>query len=228
MNENLLALIQLCDSNFPTGAFSHSFGMESYIQEGVVYDKDTFSKWLSLYLHNQLVYSDGLAARLVYEALEEDKLAIIWHLDRLLTVQNFSEETREGTVRIGERMLAMVESLFDAELLRSYRERIQKKQSFGHPAIVFTMVGYCLGVEKETTNQLYLYSAIVSLVQNAVRAIPLGQTTGQKIIYEYQQEISKAVKVINQLSENDFGIVAPGIERSQMAHEQINIRIFSS
>ena len=34
-----------------------------------------FLKWLHVYLNEQLVYSDGLASRLVYEALEKDDLA---------------------------------------------------------------------------------------------------------------------------------------------------------
>ncbi len=31
MLDKLLPLLQLCDSNFPSGAFSHSFGFETYI-----------------------------------------------------------------------------------------------------------------------------------------------------------------------------------------------------
>ena len=44
MINNILSLFQLCDSNFPTGAFSHSYGLESYIQEDKVHDQATFSK----------------------------------------------------------------------------------------------------------------------------------------------------------------------------------------
>ena len=69
--DKMLSLFQLCDSNFPTGAFSHSYGLESYIQENLVHDQATFAQWLHVYLNEQLVYSDGLATRLVYEALEE-------------------------------------------------------------------------------------------------------------------------------------------------------------
>ena len=42
MGNNMLSLFQLCDSNFPTGAFSHSYGLESYIQEDQVHDQATF------------------------------------------------------------------------------------------------------------------------------------------------------------------------------------------
>ena len=62
--------------------------------------------------HEQLIYSDGLASRLVYEALMDEDIQEIWNLDRLLTVQNLPRETREGTQMIGDRMLKLTESLY--------------------------------------------------------------------------------------------------------------------
>ena len=97
MNNHILSLFQLCDSNFPTGAFSHSYGLESYIQEDKVHDQATFLQWLQVYVYEQLIYSDGLASRLVYEALEKEDFQKVWKLDRMLTVQNLPRETREGT-----------------------------------------------------------------------------------------------------------------------------------
>ena len=228
MTDNALSLFQLCDSNFPTGSFSHSFGLETYIQKDIVQDPETFSEWLKVYLHEQLAYADGLAARLVYEALDQDDLEKIWELDRILTVQNLARESRDGTQRMGDRMLNIAESIYEIPMLSMYRKRLRNKQSFGHSAIVFTMVGHYLQVEKETTILYYLYSTLVALVQNAVRAIPLGQTAGQKVIYSFQKELKQATDKIMHLDEMDFGVVSPGLELSQMQHERVGIRIFSS
>lgn len=228
METKLLSLFQLCDSNFPTGAFSHSYGLESYIQENMVHNPETFLEWLHVYINEQLVYSDGLASLLVYQALEEDDHQKIWKLDRLLAVQNLPRETREGTQRMGERMLNLVQSLYEAPILSIYRKRIDEKKSFGHPSIVFTMVAYSLGVAKSTSLLFYLYSIVSGVVQNAVRGIPLGQTAGQKILHTIQTVITEAVQTIGKLDEEDFGIVSPGLELSQMRHERVNIRIFMS
>lgn len=228
MTNNSLSLLQLCDSNFPNGAFSHSFGLETYIQNDIVFDAETFSDWLKVYLHEQLAYADGLASRIVYEALENDDLERIWEIDRILTVQNLSKESRDGTQRMGDRMLDIAESIYNIPILSTYRKRLKEKKSFGHSTIVFTMVGHYLDVEKETTIVYYLYSTIVSLVQNAVRAIPLGQTAGQKVIYAFQEELKTAAEKIMKLDELEFGVVSPGLEVSQMQHERVGIRIFSS
>ncbi|RHW32455.1 urease accessory protein UreF [Neobacillus notoginsengisoli] len=228
MDKNTLSLFQLCDSNFPTGAFSHSFGLESYIQDNLVMDQETFYQWLQVYLHEQLIYTDGLACRLVYEALSNEDFERIWELDRLLTVQNLPRETREGTQMIGSRMLKIAESLFGFPILANYREELKRKNAFGHPSIVFTMVAHGLGVTKANTALYYLYSTISSLVQNGVRAIPLGQTAGQLITHHFMSDLAKAVEKILTLSEDDFGIVSPGLELSQMKHERVNVRIFMS
>lgn len=227
INTNL-ALFQFCDSNFPIGSFSHSFGLESYIQDGTVHDKSSFITWLDTYLFEQLVYSDGLAVKLAYDALDKADLAKIWELDRKLTMQNFAQETRHGTKQMGERMVKMALSLYDAHNLLAYDKQLKTKRAFGHPALGFTMVGHFLNVDKETTILYYLYSTVTSLVQNAVRAIPLGQTSGQKIVSQFQRKLTEAVRLIGQLDETEFGVVSPGLELSQMHHERVNIRIFMS
>ena len=180
----------LCDSNFPTGAFSHSYGLESYIQEDIVHDQATFSQWLHVYLNEQLVYSDGLASRLVYEALENGEFEKVWKIDRMLMVQNLPRETREGTQRMGERMLNLVESLYQIPLLSQYRERIKGKA-------IFWTSGHCIyddwssswsSTDQPRLSIIYILP-LSSLVQNAVRAIPLGQTAGQKTIQEFQDAL---------------------------------------
>lgn len=228
MNNRTLSLFQLCDSNFPTGAFSHSFGLETYIQADLVHDAETFSDWLHVYLEEQLTYSDGLAARLIYDALSSGDYDKIWELDRLLTIQCLARETREGTHRMGVQMLKMAVKLYEAPMLNVYQERIKKNEAFGHPAIVFTIAGHFLKVDRDTTVLYYMYTSIINLVQNAVRAIPLGQTAGQQIIYSMQNNLIATVKKINHLEEDDLGIVSPGIELAQMQHERVHVRIFSS
>ncbi len=228
MDNYLLSLFQLCDSNLPTGAFSHSFGLETYIQENKVHDKDSFSEWLRMYVSGQLVYTDGLACRLAYEALEQNDAEAIWALDRKITVQALPRETREGTHKIGERMLTIGNDLYPASLLSLYKEKTANGEAFGHPAIVFTMIAHQLNVPENVILSTYLYSSISSLTQNAVRGIPLGQTAGQFILRDIQQWITKAVEQIRTMDIADFGAVAPGLEISQMKHERVHIRIFMS
>ncbi len=55
---------------------------------------------------------------------------------------------------------------------------MQDKKAKLNPAICFTMLGHHLSVDIETIIDYYLYQN-VSNYENAVCAIPLGQTAGQ-------------------------------------------------
>ncbi|WP_018759218.1 urease accessory protein UreF [Paenibacillus terrigena] len=228
MDNYLLSLLQLCDSNLPTGAFSHSFGLETYIQNEQVVSKQTFAKWLQVYVREQLVYNDGLALRLSYETLVQDQWETLWNLDRMITVQSMARETREGSTRMGQRMMQLGMELYFIPALVGYQERVQAKQSSGHPAIVFAIIAHHLAVPKSTAILSYLYSCTASLIQNGVRGIPLGQTDGQRLFQELQSHLLQAVEKIEGLDEDDFGITSPGIEISQMKHERLHIRLFMS
>lgn len=228
MNNNFLSFFQLCDSNFPSGGFSHSYGLETYIQFDKVHDPDTLSQWLELFLREQLVSSDGLAIKIVYDALDENDIDKVWHIDRLLTVQNMSSETRNGVQQMGKSLIKIADEVYDSEMIGLYKEYVNKKEAYAHSAIVFALAGHHLDVPRDTAILYYLYTTIINIVQNAVRAIPIGQTAGQNIISDFHPKLEKAVESVNKLEEDDFGTIAPGIELAQMQHEHVNVRIFMS
>lgn len=223
-----LRLFQFCDSQFPTGAFSHSFGLETYIQRDVVKDAKTFKAWLKLFLNEQLTYSDGLAMRFVYQALENEDTEEVLRLDRLIYVQSLPRETRVGTKQMGTRMAKLAMELYDSEWMTWYHTQMTEKRAKLHPAICFTMLGHHLGIDIETIIDYYLYQNVSSLTQNAVRAIPLGQTTGQQVVSDMIPHIERTRQHIFTLNESDFGVTAPGLELNQMEHENVNVRIFIS
>ncbi|GEP79980.1 hypothetical protein SCA05_17730 [Staphylococcus carnosus] len=127
IDHQALRLFQFCDSQFPTGAFSHSFGLETYIQRGTVHDEESFKEWLRLFLSEQLTYADGLAIRLVYEALNQNDPEKILHLDRMLFVQNMPRETRTGTKQMGTRMVKLANELYDSEWIQWYEAQYNEK-----------------------------------------------------------------------------------------------------
>lgn len=228
MDNQLLALLQFGDSNFPSGAFSHSFGLETYIQEGTIHDKETFFSWIRMFLEKQLAATDGLACRLTINALRQNRIHEIWVLDRKLFMQNIPKETRQANRRIGERLIKMGMDLYSIPLLAEYQMKIKKREAYGHPAIVFAMISQFLKIDQRQIMLAYLYSTVGTLVQNAVRGIPLGQTAGQQVLLELHPYLVETVKHINRMDEDDFGAVAPGIEISQMRHERLHVRLFMS
>ena len=242
-----LPLAQLCDSALPTGAFSHSFGLETYICEGVVDGEASFVSWLRALVSTQLTFSEGLGLRLAFEAVAADDWEAIAHLDALLVAQAVPIQVRRAGVTMGRRMLTIarlaLEGTDGGRLLSRYAALIDTgvtgnagdtggtKGSGGcrsHPAIVLAIAGYALGAPPAAVAAAYLQSSVISLTQNAVRAIPLGQDAGQRAIASVRGDVRAAVRRIGDLDETDLGAAAPGIEISQMRHERQRARMFMS
>ncbi|MGG3120209.1 urease accessory protein UreF [Priestia megaterium] len=228
MTNSLLSLIQLCDSNFPSGAFSHSFGFETYIQRNQIYNTETFQEALRTYLDVQLTYTDGLACRLAYEYAAHDQFNEIIRVDHELYALALSKETREGTRRVGQRMLKLCLELFQGSYLEKYMSEVKAKKAYGHPAVVFALASLQLNITKEDAILSHLYASISSLIQNAVRGIPIGQTDGQKTLVLFQPLLQHALQHILQADQEEFGAVTPGLEIAQMQHEQLHVRLFMS
>ena len=228
----VLKIIQLCDSNFPVGSFNHSYGMETYLRKDEIKNTETFRNWLKIYLNKQFIYSDGLCIRILYDILKEHgKLEItkeIIELDRKITVQSIAKESRDGAKLIAGRMIRMFIDLYDFEILKEYDKKIKEKEAFGHPAIVFALALYSLGLNVKETICYHIYSTISTLIQNAVRTIPLGQKDGQILLKEFCED----TEILFENIENDdldyFGLNVPGIELSQINHETLIFRLFMS
>ena len=57
MSQKKFLVLQMNDSLFPIGAYSHSYGLETYIQKGIVKDAETAEKYLKMRLqYNFFLY----------------------------------------------------------------------------------------------------------------------------------------------------------------------------
>ena len=74
MSEKQFYLLQVNDALFPIGGYSHSQGLETYIQRGIVHDADTAREYITHKIKWNLAYTELLAARLAYEAAEKKDL----------------------------------------------------------------------------------------------------------------------------------------------------------
>lgn len=222
VSEYQLALQQLTDSALPTGAFAHSLGFETYIERGLVHNEESFGVWLAAFISQQLTYSDGLAIRFLYEGAD------VAELDIHLTAQLLPRQLREASTKMGNRLLEIGTEVFPSPALAEYRQLVTENRAAGHQPLAFAVVARSLGVPLEEALAAYLFAAVTSLTQNAVRAIPLGQNAGQRLLRQASDGVATAVQQVSHLMPDDFGAVSPGLEISQMRHERQRARMFMS
>ncbi|CCQ47849.1 ureF family protein [Pseudarthrobacter siccitolerans] len=222
MSSYQLALQQLVDSALPTGAFAHSLGFESYIDAGMVRDEGSFRRWLAAFISQQLTYSDGLAIRFLFDGAD------VLELDALLSASLLPRQVREASVKMGLRLLEIGVEVFPSAELGLYRDLVTKGRAAGHQPLAFAVVARSLGVPLPEALAAYLFATVTSLTQNAVRAIPLGQNAGQRLLRQAADDVAAAVERIPHLAPDDFGAVSPGLEIAQMRHERQRARMFMS
>lgn len=225
---NILRVIQICDSSFPIGSFNHSYGMESYLRNNKITSMESLKEYIDVFLNNVFIYSDGLAIRMLYEYLNKNELEKILELDRMLTVQTIAKESRNGSKLVANRMIKLFLDLYDSDILKEYEEKINTKQAFGYPAIVFGLLMYTLNFSEEEAISFHMYSTISTLIQNGVRAIPLGQKDGQIILKKCSESFKSLYEKIKNLDYSFFGASTPGIELAQINHEVLEFRLFMS
>ena len=129
---------------------------------------------------------------------------------------------------MGLRLLEIGTDVFPSADLALYRDLVSSGRADGHQPLAFAVVARSLGVPLSEALSAYLFAAVTSLTQNAVRAIPLGQNAGQRLLRKAADDVAAAVGQIARLTPDDFGAVSPGLEISQMRHERQRARMFMS
>lgn len=221
----LLGLMQLTDSALPTGAFSHSLGFETYMARGELEDEASFSAWLRMFVEQQLTFTDAIAVRLAYRADSDESIT---DLDELVTAQALPRQIREGGVTMGRRLLSVGTASYTGRWAESYSRLVDDGACSGHQAIALAVLARDLDVPVDDAVASHLYAAVISLTQNAVRGIPLGQNAGQRVVGALQADVLRAVEASRDLGAEDLGAISPGLEIAQMAHERQRARMFMS
>lgn len=215
----------MLDSALPTGAFSHSCGSETYIHRGDIRSPQDFAHWLYCYIHTQLTSTEAVAVRLAYNSRT---LTELLELDELMYCQSVPLEMRNANQAMGERFLLLAASNYEAPLLQEYRQAVEDEEAWGHTAVAWGVLAAHVSLPCQDALQLYLYNAVITLTQNAVRGVPLGHNAAQKIIRQAQAWCATAAQRSLELTEEDIGASPPGLELAQIVHERQHARLFMS
>ncbi|SES12313.1 urease accessory protein [Gracilibacillus ureilyticus] len=225
INTKILYLMHIHDSAFPIGTYTHSFGMETYIQEDKIRTKEDLFTFCLIYMKENIGFTDGIFVKLAYEKLLAGEWSELLNLEKLCHASKNAEETREASMMIGKQFIKAIIPVSHSPSLEKWQSEIYVKSHF---PIVYTLYTYDMGFDLYTTILTYIYSSVVSLVHNAVRAIPLGQKAGIEVIHRLITEMDHVTKQIltrdlAQVSNHTFGL-----EIASMKHKFLQARLFIS
>lgn len=220
-----LALLQLTDSAAPTGSFSHSLGFETAVAEGRIVDEASFGRWIDDFLATQLTFAD---AAIVFEVYRIDGPEDLVAVDELATTTTLAEEVRAGTMTMGRRLLEIAAENYPGPWVSAYSAAVSAGSAAGHSSVAFGALCRQRGVERSDAARAHLYSTVSALTQNAVRAVPLGQNAGQRVVARAREGIDRAVAVAATIPREAIGATPPGLDIDQMLHASQRARMFMS
>jgi urease accessory protein len=219
-DQALLRLLQLTDSAFPTGAFAHSFGLETYVVRRLV---DTDAR-LETFIANTLLHavapSDGVAC-IVAARAGVDWEDIVLRLDRRLTAMKTVGEFREASRTLGTRFLRTATQLFALPRASRYLAAIDAKHLHGHLCLAYGLICRDLELPLQPALAAWFRQHCASLVSVGVRLMPLGQTAGQALLVRLGTTIGEAVERTLGRDIDDMTSFAPGQELAGIIHRDV-------
>lgn len=227
-SKQLLRLLQLNGGTFPTGGFSQSWGLETYVSEGIVHDAATFRDYLEVYLHSSIGKCEGPILRRAYEltgSLDENAEELI-ALEELSNAIKVTKESREAGLRMGRAFGRVLEPILEEEKLRPLRE-VFGNLNISYP-VLYGCVCRLLEIELREAVAAYVFSTANTLTQSALKLIPLGNVEAQQVLYAMDQSMEEVTDCSMEMEISAVSNFCPGIDIASLLHEELPVRLYMS
>lgn len=208
---NLARLLQLASPALPVGAYSYSGGLEAAIEAGIVKDAGSAEQWIGDVLEFSL---SRMELPILCRMLEGD----LQKWNEILLASRETAELRAETVQMGYSLKKLLADLGLGEVPL-------EEPSF--PA-AFACAAARWNIEPQAALQAYLWAWFENQVMAAVKAIPLGQTDGQRILLSLGEVLPSLARKSSAMKEEDLSNFAPGLAMLSAKHETQYSRLFRS
>ncbi|HJD46501.1 MAG TPA: hypothetical protein H9909_06615 [Candidatus Mediterraneibacter norfolkensis] len=219
MNTKFIRLIQSLDPLFPIGSYTLSNGMETYVQKNVVCTREELESHLEAYLY-MLSFNDLAFAAKVWEGYD------IISFDALCSALKAPFEMRTGSMKQCIRFLKLHTELDSYPLLEEYKKQIEAGVCDGHYAIAMGLFIKETDADLSEALELYCYSLLSSMVNHAVKLVPLRQFDGQKALFAVAEKIPDAIRRAVSMKMEDIGASGCGFDIRSMQHEKLFSRLY--
>ncbi len=226
--ERLLYLLQVANASFPTGAFNHSLGFETWIDSGSLDDGRRFERACRDWLRYGVVPTDGAAVAHAWRQAAAGDLDALVALDETVGALKLTRESREASFKTGRALLAAYRGVFHAEGLAPFAAALAKRRCAGHQAVVFGAAAEAQGIGMGDAVLAFLQSALSNLVGVGARLIPLGQIESQRIVRCAWPLLTAGAEEACATEIDALGSATAGLDIAGMRHERLHTRLCMS
>ncbi len=222
MDFSALRLWQLISPALPVGAYAYSQGLEYAIDAGWLKTEDDVYQWISGQVTHNLSHLDVPVLKRLYLAWSEDNTNRVEFWTRYLLVSREARELKTEDRQLGMALATLLTNLGISEAEDYCRDR---EVTF---ASMLALAATRWEIKSETLAMAYLWMWCENQVAAAIKLVPLGQTSGQKLLQRVAEVIPSAAKKGMSLADDDIGMAAPGVGIASALHEIQYSRLFRS
>jgi urease accessory protein len=226
--ESLLAVLQLADGLFPAGGFAHSFGLETYAQDGRVTDRDGLEAFVVAHLEGAAGPSDAVAVAAAARYAAAAEPAAWVDLDARLDAMKTVPEFRAASRQMGRQTARVAAALAPDGFLVAIARGIDDGLTPGHHAAVFGAAVGRRGAEPEAAAAAFLYSTAALLVGAGLRLIAVGQLDGQRVLAAVRPRVARLAAAAAVTRVEDMWSFTPALELAGLRHARLDMRLFRS
>jgi len=210
-----LRLLAWLSPGFPTGAYAYSHGLEWAVEVGDIHDGNTLRAWLTDIVSNGSGRNDAILLRHAHRAAR-DPLAL-QELAELAAVVIPSRERHAETLDQGTAFLRAARA-WDCPVL---------PEAVAYPVAVGALAGWH-AIDEHLTAAAYLQAFTSNLISAAIRLVPLGQTTGLRVLAAIEPTILQVANDTATATLDDIGGCTFRADLAAMRHETQYTRLFRS
>ena len=223
----LRKLLAWLSPSFPVGGFSYSHGLEWTIDDGTVKTPADLEAWLADILRHGAGRSDAvLFAHAHRAASTDDRAGLAAVNDLAVALQPSKERHLEATAQ-GRAFLSTVAATWPNERLAAAASIFPASEPVAYPVAVALACG-THDIPLGPALNAYLGAFLANLVSAAIRAVPLGQTDGQKVIAALSPLVEATARSASEATLDDLGGAAWRADIASMKHETQYTRLFRS
>jgi urease accessory protein len=224
----LLALLQFADGLFPAGGFAHSFGLETYVQDGRVRDRQDLEAFVAAHLEGSAGPADAAAAAIAVGIARREDAQEWIGLDARLDAMKSVPEFRTASRQMGRQALRIAVGIGDDPFLAHLACAVEDGRAAAHHATVFGAAVGREGADPERAAAAYLYATAALLVGAGLRLIALGQLDGQRVLAAMRGRIGRLAATAATASADELWSFNPALEIAGIRHASLDMRLFRS
>ena len=226
----LLQLMWLASPALPVGGFSYSEALEAAVEAGLVQGEAQASAWLLDQLQLSLARSDLAVVAKAFKAWGRDDLPAIAELNTWVTSTRETAELRQQTGQMGRSMVEWLKNRPGTPHASVDPRVAQLKALTPAPTwpVAFALAAAQTGAPLREALLSFAFGWAENMVQAALKAVPLGQSAGQRILAALTGEIPGAVDHAAALMDSERQAFTPMLAILSAQHETQYSRLFRS